>query len=419
MRIHSLEVDNFRSFNKEIINFNDSNGNAKQFIVLIGDNGVGKTAILEAITKCFVPVIRTISNEAVKKCDLTNNDIKYNCGWTSIKTKIEIDNKQYYLLNRRRVSSSISINDNMDTKEQKVYSLEAKSTFLKRREEGKLPLILYYGINRVFNEIPKRGHIREYKIDDALKNCFDNSNNFRDFYEWYKTEEDIELRELRENKEYNNIQLNCVRNAISSMIKGYSNLKINLNPSRMVITNSKNEELRIEQLSGGYKAILSVVSDIAKRLALANPHSINPLNEQAVILIDEIDLHLHPKWQKTIVADLKRTFPNCQFIVSTHSPFIVQSLKQEELINIECNETQEESGSFEGWSIEEIQEYKMNVETKTEKYKRLINDFTDAVDDENLDDVKKLYNELKVMLRPESQERKLIDIDMRMVQGND
>ena len=199
MRIHSLEVDNFRSFNKEIINFNDSNGNAKQFIVLIGDNGVGKTAILEAITKCFVPVIRTISNEAVKKCDLTNNDIKYNCGWTSIKTKIEIDNKQYYLLNRRRVSSSISINDNMDTKEQKVYSLEAKSTFLKRREEGKLPLILYYGINRVFNEIPKRGHIREYKIDDALKNCFDNSNNFRDFYEWYKTEEDIELRELREN----------------------------------------------------------------------------------------------------------------------------------------------------------------------------------------------------------------------------
>ncbi|MBQ9014175.1 MAG: AAA family ATPase [Bacilli bacterium] len=419
MRIHSLEVDNFRSFNKEIINFNDSNGNAKQFIVLIGDNGVGKTAILEAITKCFVPVIRTISNEAVKKCDLTNNDIKYNCGWTSIKTKIEIDNKQYYLLNRRRVSSSISINDNMDTKEQKVYSLEAKSTFLKRREEGKLPLILYYGINRVFNEIPKRGHIREYKIDDALKNCFDNSNNFRDFYEWYKTEEDIELRELRENKEYNNIQLNCVRNAISSMIKGYSNLKIKLNPSRMVITNSKNEELRIEQLSGGYKAILSVVSDIAKRLALANPHSINPLNEQAVILIDEIDLHLHPKWQKTIVADLKRTFPNCQFIVSTHSPFIVQSLKQEELINIECNETQEESGSFEGWSIEEIQEYKMNVETKTEKYKRLINDFTDAVDDENLDDVKKLYNELKVMLRPESQERKLIDIDMRMVQGND
>ena len=386
---------------------------------MIGDNGVGKTAILEAITKCFVPVIRTISNEAVKKCDLTNNDIKYNCGWTSIKTKIEIDNKQYYLLNRRRVSSSISINDNMDTKEQKVYSLEAKSTFLKRREEGKLPLILYYGINRVFNEIPKRGHIREYKIDDALKNCFDNSNNFRDFYEWYKTEEDIELRELRENKEYNNIQLNCVRNAISSMIKGYSNLKIKLNPSRMVITNSKNEELRIEQLSGGYKAILSVVSDIAKRLALANPHSINPLNEQAVILIDEIDLHLHPKWQKTIVADLKRTFPNCQFIVSTHSPFIVQSLKQEELINIECNETQEESGSFEGWSIEEIQEYKMNVETKTEKYKRLINDFTDAVDDENLDDVKKLYNELKVMLRPESQERKLIDIDMRMVQGND
>ena len=82
-----------------------------------------------------------------------------------------------------------------------------------------------------------------------------------------------------------------------------------------------------------------------------------------------------------------------------------------------CGESN--TSQSEARSIEEIQEYKMNVETKTEKYKRLINDFTDAVDDENLDDVKKLYNELKVMLRPESQERKLIDIDMRMVQGND
>lgn len=109
------------------------------------------------------------------------------------------------------------------------------------------------------------------------------------------------------------------------MIKGYSNLRIELAPARMVMTNADGVDLQIDQLSGGYKAVLSVIADIAKRLSMANPDSQNPLEEDAVILIDELDLHLHPKWQKEIVDDLKRTFPNCQFIVSTHSPFVIQS----------------------------------------------------------------------------------------------
>lgn len=77
-----------------------------------------------------------------------------------------------------------------------------------------------------------------------------------------------------------------------------------------------------------------VVADIAKRLSIANPDSSDPLKEEAVILIDELDLHLHPKWQKEIAGDLKRTFPNCQFMISTHSPFIIQSLDAEEVFDV-------------------------------------------------------------------------------------
>ena len=108
-----------------------------------------------------------------------------------------------------------------------------------------------------------------------------------------------------------------------------------------------------------------VVADIAKRLSMANPDSLNPLEEETVILIDELDLHLHPKWQKEIVADLKRTFPNSQFIVSTHSPFIVQSLDADELFDIKIMQYAEEEGNYRGWSIEAIQEHKMGVEPKT------------------------------------------------------
>ena len=144
----------------------------------------------------------------------------------------------------------------------------------------------------------------------------------------------MELRELRKNPQYKNPKLSCVRNAIGEMIEGYTNLRIELEPSRMLMTNKDGIDLRIDQLSGGYKSVLSVIADIAKRLSIANPDSLDPLKEEAVILIDELELHLHPKWQKEIAGNLKKTFPNCQFIISTHSPLIIQSLDAEEVFDV-------------------------------------------------------------------------------------
>lgn len=138
-------------------------------------------------------------------------------------------------------------------------------------EERKLPLILYYGTDRIIREVSQRGHIKNFQVTDALRNCFDNVNYFRDFYDWFKTEEDIELRGIRENSNYKNPKLNCVRTALERMIKGYSNLRIELAPSRMVMTNSEGVGFQIDQLSGGYKAVLSVIAVIAKRLSMANP----------------------------------------------------------------------------------------------------------------------------------------------------
>lgn len=426
LKIRDIELYNFRNFRKKKISFaNRTSGFAKSFVVLIGDNGAGKTSILEAITKCFVPLIRGVNKEAVTGCDLTNNDIRYQCAWTGVSAHIELRGTIHTISNKRRISKDIkeeskeyaSFFEHSGNKERLLY---VKEQLMEEAKEKSLPIILYYGTNRVFNEVPKRGHIREYNINDALKSCFDNSNNFREFYEWFKTEEDIELREKRDGTNYKNCALDAVRSAISNMILGYSDLRIKLNPSRMVITNSKREELRIEQLSDGYKAVLAVVSDIAKRLAMANPELENPLHGEAIILIDEIDLHLHPKWQKTIVSDLKRTFPNCQFIVTTHSPFIIQSLRKDELINLESDELGGNSnGSFEGWSIEEIQEHEMKVDIRTDKYNTLIDNFTKAVDNENIEEVEKLYNELSMMLRKDSVEKKIIDMDMRMVGKDD
>lgn len=419
MKICEIELRNFRNFTKKKIRFTDEEGRPKQFTVVIGDNGAGKTSVLEAITKCFVPLFRTINSKAVKNCDLKESDIKYQSDWTTVGAEVQINEHKYMLNNKKRKTATTEYDEIINLKEQKQQFSLIKDVFITEKKNEHLPMVLYYGTNRVFNEVPRRGHIREYSIEDALESCFDNTNNFRGFYEWFKREEDIELREQREHNYYKNVPLNAVRDAISSMIPGYKNLRIKLNPSRMVIMNAMGEELRIEQLSGGYKAILAVVSDIAKRLAMANPNSMDPLKGEAIILIDELDLHLHPKWQKTIVDDLKRTFPNCQFIISTHSPFIIQSLQHSELLNLEEDNVSTEPGTFEGWTIEEIQEYKMNVDTKTKRYKELIDAFSNAVDDENEEEVRRLYEELGRMLHPDSTVKKIIDMDMRMVSSND
>ncbi len=415
MKIEFLDLTHFRNIQKQKIVFQ-----GKDFAVLIGDNGSGKTSILEAVTKAFVPVIRTVNSEAVKECDLANTDIQ--CGFygTEVTIGISLDNERYVWTNRRRFSSQIPYDSEAEQRGQTQNDLKRlKNKYIECVENRKLPLVLYYGTDRVIRGVPQRGHIKNFVVTDALRNCFDNANYFRDFYDWFKTEEDIELRGLRNNADYQNPKLNCVRTALERMIKGYCNLRIELAPSRMLLTNEEGIDLQIDQLSGGYKAVLSVVADIAKRMSIANPDSANPLEEEAVILIDELDLHLHPKWQKTIVEDLKRTFPNCQFIISTHSPFIIQSLKAEELFDISTMRYAAENGSYNGWSIDTIQERKMGVSPRTDIFNQRLDDFSAAMDEGRYTVVKDLYDQLKRMVSPGSPENKILDLDMELMEADD
>lgn len=415
MKINFLEVTNFRNMKFNKIDFTD-----RKFTVLIGNNGTGKTAIIEAITKGFVPVIRAVKSEAVKQCDLSNNDIMFGTTATAVTLGVELDGEEYIWTNKRKLPSLLQTAEAGDIKDKAQNDLKKlKAKYMQCIIEKKLPLILYYGTDRIIRDIPVRGHIKNFEVTDALRNCFDNTNYFRDFYDWFKTEEDIELRELRNNGSYHNPRLDCVRTALERMIKGYTNLRIELSPSRMLMTSHQGIDLQIEQLSGGYKAVLSVVADIAKRLSLANPESEKPLEEEAVIMIDELDLHLHPKWQKTIIDDLKRTFPNCQFIISTHSPFIIQSINSDELFDIEKMSYSDENGSYNGWSIESIQEKKMGVELKTQIYNSLITNFTQAIDHEEYEKARKIYAKLVSMMNPESSERRVLELDMEMVKSDD
>ena len=101
--------------------------------------------------------------------------------------------------------------------------------------------------------------------------------------------------------------------------------------SLRMIVDKNGQELRVDQLSDGEKCTLAMVGDLARRMAIANPAQDDPLGGEGVVLIDELDLHLHPGWQRHVVSALEGTFPNCQFLVATHSPQIVGHVAPERI----------------------------------------------------------------------------------------
>ena len=120
------------------------------------------------------------------------------------------------------------------------------------------------------------------------------------------------------------------------MLPEVSNPRIELNPLRFVVSQKSEEgqaeKLSLNQLSGGYRIVLALAADLARRMAQGNPHLNDPLQSEAIVLIDEIELHLHPAWQQRILSDLMRTFPNAQFIVSTHSPQVLTTVEPKHII---------------------------------------------------------------------------------------
>jgi predicted ATP-binding protein involved in virulence len=129
---------------------------------------------------------------------------------------------------------------------------------------------------------------------------------------------------------YKDHQLEMVRNSLQKLLPEFTDFSIRRSPLRMEVKKN-NKVMTINQLSDGEKCLIALVGDLARRMAIANPMRKNPLEGNGVVLIDEIDLHLHPKWQRTVVSKLTEVFPNCQFIISTHSPHVINHVQPENI----------------------------------------------------------------------------------------
>jgi predicted ATP-binding protein involved in virulence len=170
-------------------------------------------------------------------------------------------------------------------------------------------------------DVPER--IRTtHKFENQLatyEGSLDVGANFRVFFEWFKDQEDQEKDSVPGDPA---LPIGIVRAAISQFT-GFTGVRIKRRPVTQMVLSKNGQETPVAQLSDGEKIYLSLVADLARRVGMAVPGSIDASEATGIVLIDEVELHLHPKWQREIILRLAEVFPKIQFLVTTHSPQVV------------------------------------------------------------------------------------------------
>ncbi|MHA7634558.1 AAA family ATPase [Corallococcus sp. M7] len=364
MRIERIEVKNFRGFASRAFEFSPS------FNVLIGDNGTGKTAILDALSIAAGAIFLDlegatppgIHRDDVRRVMHTHGEIP------TLEALYPVEVRCRGLIEGKSLEWARTLEGpNKHTTHGQTSDLSKRTlSWRSQVRKGKdvvLPLIAYYGTGRLW--LQRRA--RQSAASDGAKvlkprsrfrgyhGCLDPSSNHKDFVSWFKTMELIQLQEGRALG-----TLGAVKHALRECMRDWTDVRYDLRLGMLVASKKDGVQLPFDMLSDGARSMLAMVGNIAYRSATLNPH----LREQApsqtpgIVLIDELDLHLHPNWQREVVDDLRKVFPQLQFVATTHSPFIVQSLRENELINLDDQSRE----TLPSRSIEDIAQEVMGVE---------------------------------------------------------
>ncbi|MGB3694227.1 MAG: AAA family ATPase [Spirulinaceae cyanobacterium] len=412
MKVKSLKINSFRGISDLTLEFNTDKPT-----VIIGINGVGKSSILDCLAILlswfvkqiqFDPESRTTiirNGDFVRESKLANGkpikleDIERK------KNKAQINITT--LLNSQEVDWIVSIDKKKSPPVVSVYLDELEKITkeirnqLETHPELNLPLTIYYPVNRAVFNTPLEIPDNSFQQIDAYEKALDGVQiGFDSFFRWFRAIEDLENEERRDNPDYRDKQLEAVRKAISGLIPEFSNLRVRRSPLRMTV-NKAGQEITINQLSDGEKCLLAMIGDLARRLAIANPSLPDPLQGIGVVLIDEIELHLHPLWQRKIVSTLTQTFPNCQFIFTTHSPQVVSNIQPENIYILESTSegivAKRPESSF-GRDSNRILEDLMKVPARPQEIKDSLSELFKVIAQGNLDEARQLSQELAIKI---------------------
>jgi predicted ATP-binding protein involved in virulence len=364
MFLRSIELTNFRCFEERSWRFRS------QFNVLIGLNGEGKTALLDASAIAIGSL--TLGIDGVPSVGIKPDDVR------RIRYRENALSSEEVRL-PTRVSCDLSLPPNRagvkggdlrfartleklrgKTDRREAKNIASYGTYLQEAVRSNapvvLPLLAYYGTGRVWLQKREKSAQKPGSRFRGYEDAFAPAANHKLLSAWMRKAQMVALQRNEQIPE-----LVAVQKAVANCLPGCAEVFFDIDDDEIVSVAKSGSVTPFHRLSDGYKNMLGTVADIAYRTAVLNPHlGANAVAQtDGVVLIDELDLHLHPSWQRNVVADLKRTFPRIQFVVTTHSPFIIQSLHADELIPL----SGERPGPYVDRGIEEIAEEVMGVET--------------------------------------------------------
>ncbi|BBL73272.1 AAA family ATPase [Methylomagnum ishizawai] len=438
MKIERLILENFRGVGKAL-----ELPLEPDLTVLAGVNGSGKSTVLDALAILLSWVVARVRRAGGSGQQISELSIHNGAGYARIRAESSVpENLSWQLVKTRKGHAQPA----------KATELEALSKYTRliqqqiseTQSQCNIPIFSYYPVNRAVLDIPLRiRQSHDFGLLDAWDGSLVGAVNFRHFFEWFRNRQDFEnekttelLQEIFESSfrllengnlvAFQDIQLTAVRQALQVFLPNFERLTVHRKPLRMTAVKN-NHEVQVDQLSDGERCLIALIGDLARRLAIANPNMANPLKGEGVVLIDEIDLHIHPAWQRTILKNLTRTFPNCQFVVSTHSPQVlgeaegrqIRLLVQDEENGLTYSTPQQAKGLSSNEILDELMRPDGDTLARNSEIQRQLDDLFLLIDQDKFKEAKVAIARMKQELQGDIPELVRADALLFMLEPDD
>jgi predicted ATP-binding protein involved in virulence len=402
MRLDHLHLQNFRCYEDAHFDFQPG------FNLVVGVNGSGKTSLLQGVASSIAPFFARVGNMSTA---LVHADAQVRFVVDRFDGRIRFERR--YPVKLEGKGNLFNLADWLVIKERKEMPLvpeeqayKAAASEINKVAAGfaiDLPLVAFYQANRRWvasGLSAESAATQQVSRLDGYENWSDAAVSLISFESWFigKTLERLEaIGNSRSAIETFDDELAWVNKALQLALPESLGVRYDLTLRSLMVDLSAKKSLPFSDLSDGQRGMVALIADIARRMCILNPHMGRDVlaNTSGIVIIDELDIHLHPAWQRTIVTALKNAFPKVQFIAASHSPQIIGSLKPEEVIVLNSGEGSHPRVTY-GLDSSSVLEEVMGVTQREPEIERLLNEMFSALEDNDLKQAKLLLKNLKL-----------------------
>lgn len=409
MKVNTVQLENFRCFNTIKLNLDP------HMTVIVGNNATGKTAVLKGLTVGLGAYLSGMAVQNLKAPGIDLPDVRYQTiavGDTFERQKqfpvtisVEAEFSDSGTVSWQRVRKTPK---GRTTRIESQPVIEIGANYQERIRTGDdsliLPVIGYYGTERLWLQKKDGGELPGFERLSGYIDCLDGKSNEKLMLKWIAKRSWSEFQ-----KQKTDSQLKIVRSILSEVFEKLTEIPdadfiYDPDESELVLNYKDQQGLPVSRnfstLSDGYRELMTLSADIAWRMSLLNPQLDAPAKDvPGIIMIDEIELHLHPRWQGNILQILQTVFPKVQFVVTTHSPFIIQSVPRNQLRIFESvNSILSTEDKSRGANIDSILNDIMNVPLRPADISTKFSEVDEAISQENWDLAEHKLQELRMIV---------------------